>query len=199
MLSTRDKIIKRIFDVMGALVALFLTGWLVLLAWFIASIETKSNGLFMQIRIGKKAKPFLVFKIKTMTAVEKEVGSITALQENRITKSGMFFRRTKIDELPQLLNVLFGTMSFVGPRPDVEGYADKLQGEDRVILEVRPGITGPASIRYKNEEDILRQVDNVQAYNDTVIWSDKVALNKVYVETWTFKKDMLYILETLRG
>jgi lipopolysaccharide/colanic/teichoic acid biosynthesis glycosyltransferase len=117
----------------------------------------------------------------------------------RITKNGKFFRDTKIDELPQLFNVLFGTMSFVGPRPDVEGYADKLEGEDRLVLTVRPGITGPASLKYKNEEDILAKVDNPKEYNDKVIWPDKVKINMEYIQNWSLKKDIEYIVKSIRG
>ena len=125
--------------------------------------------------------------------------SITIKDDPRITKSGKFFRKTKIDELPQLFNVLFGSMSFVGPRPDVEGYADKLEGEDTIILTIRPGITGPASLKYKDEEALLAQQPNPKAYNDTVIWTDKVVINKAYINSWSLKKDIYYIVKTILG
>ncbi len=124
---------------------------------------------------------------------------VTTSNDRRITKSGAFFRRTKIDELPQLFNVLIGDMSFVGPRPDVPGYADRLEGEARAILELRPGITGPASLKYKNEEEILAQQKDPKMYNDTVIWPDKVAINLEYIQNWSFKKDMEYIFQTIKG
>ncbi len=170
-----------------------------LLAWIVASIETKSNGLFMQKRIGYQGKEFLVFKIKTMYPNTKNSSTVTTANDSRITKSGKFFRRYKIDELPQLFNVLFGSMSFVGPRPDVKGFADKLQGEDRVILSIKPGITSPASIKYKNEEEILANVKNPIEYNKNVIWRDKVAINKEYIKNWSLKNDILYIIKTITG
>jgi len=199
MLSKKDRFIKRVFDISLAIVGIALSWWLMLLAWVVASIETKSNGLFMQNRIGKDGKEFLVFKIKTMYPNTKNNSTVTTANDSRITKSGKLFRRYKIDELPQLFNVLFGSMSFVGPRPDVKGFADKLQGEDRVILSIRPGITSPASIKYKNEEEILANVDNPIEYNKNVIWRDKVAINKEYIKNWSLKNDILYIIKTIIG
>lgn len=169
------------------------------IAIIVASIETRSFGLFMQKRVGKEGRLFKVFKVKTMKPVEGVESTITTANDMRITKSGKFFRDTKIDELPQLFNVLFGSMSFVGPRPDVEGYADKLVGEERAILSIRPGITGPASLKYRNEEEILAQQANPKAYNDKVIWVDKVAINMNYIKEWSFFKDIDYILKTVRG
>jgi len=199
MLSSADKLQKRLFDIVLSVGAIFLTWWLMLLAWIVASVETKSNGLFMQERIGKEGKPFWIFKIKTMKRVEGVNTSVTTSDDSRITKSGMFFRKTKIDELPQLFNVLWGSMSFVGPRPDVAGFADMLEGEDRIILSIRPGITGPASLKYKDEEALLAKQSYPESYNKDVIWKDKVKLNKMYVENWSFKKDMGYIIKTTLG
>jgi len=196
MLSFKDRFIKRAFDIALSLFGIVLTFWIMILAWIVASIETKSNGLFMQKRVGKDGKLFSVFKIKSMKKVDGVDTTVTSTNDVRITKSGMFFRKTKIDELPQLFNVLIGDMSFVGPRPDVPGYADKLEGEDRIILSVRPGITGPASIKYKDEEDILANVENPKWYNDHVIWPDKVKINKEYIRNWSLKKDMEYIVKT---
>ncbi len=190
---------KRTFDIIFSLVGVVLTFWIILIAFIVASIETKSFGLFIQKRIGKDGEPFNVFKIKTMKKLDGVDTTVTTSNDMRITKSGAFFRKTKIDELPQLFNVLFGSMSFVGPRPDVEGYADKLEGEDRAILTIRPGITGPASIKYKNEEEILAKQPNPKEYNDKVIWPDKVAINLQYIKEWSFKKDIEYIIKTIRG
>jgi lipopolysaccharide/colanic/teichoic acid biosynthesis glycosyltransferase len=106
-------------------------------------------------------------------------------------------RRAKIDELPQLYNVLLGQMSFVGPRPDVPGFADKLAGEDRVILTMRPGITGPATLKYRNEEEILASVDDPETYNRDVIFPDKVRLNRQYVQNWSFSQDIWFIWRTV--
>jgi len=198
-MSAWGSVIKRVFDIVLSLIGIVLTGWIMLIALVVASIETKSFGLFMQDRVGQGGKLFKVFKIKTMRPVTGVDTTITTANDMRITKSGKFFRDTKIDELPQLFNVLLGSMSFVGPRPDVAGYADKLEGEDRVILSVRPGITGPASLKYKNEEEILAQQRDPKAHNDTVIWPDKVKINREYIKHWSLKKDIEYILKTIRG
>ena len=199
MLSREARVIKRLFDIVGAVVVISLTWWVMLIAWLIASVETRSNGLFIQKRIGKDAKPFSLFKIKTMKKVEGLETSVTTSTDRRITKSGAFFRRTKIDELPQLFNVLFGTMSFVGPRPDVPGFADRLEGEARVLLTLRPGITGPASLKYKEEEKLLAEQEDPEVYNREVIWPDKVKINMAYVKNWSLKKDMAYIIKTAAG
>lgn len=117
-------------------------------------------------------------------------------KEMKITRWGAFLRKYKLDELPQLINILKGEMSFVGPRPDVEGYADLLTDSDRIILSVKPGITGPAQIKYKNEEKILSSQENPQQYNDRVIWPDKVKINKDYVENYSFKRDLQFLIKT---
>jgi lipopolysaccharide/colanic/teichoic acid biosynthesis glycosyltransferase len=199
MLSTTDKLQKRVFDIILSVVGICLTWWIMVLAWIIASIETKRNGLFMQERIGKQGKPFFVFKIRTMRPIEGIESTVTTSTDTRITKSGAFFRKTKIDELPQLFNVLFGTMSFVGARPDVPGFADKLEGDDRVILELPPGITGPSSLKYKDEEELLAKQQDPESYNREVIWPDKVEINKMYLENWSLKKDIEYIIKTIVG
>jgi len=199
MLSFKDRVIKRLFDIIVSAIGIVLTWWIMLMAWIVATIETKSNGLFMQKRIGKDAKEFVVYKIKTMKPDDTNNSTVTLSNDSRITKSGAFLRRTKIDELPQLFNVLFGSMSFVGPRPDVKGFADKLEGEDKVILSIRPGITGPASIKYKNEEELLASVDNPIEYNKNVIWRDKVEINKEYIKNYSLKNDILYIIKTVLG
>jgi len=199
MLSPADKIKKRFFDIGLSVFGIWLTWWLMLLAWIIASFETGSNGLFMQKRIGKEGKAFLVFKIKTMKTIDGIDTTVTTSGDSRITKSGAFFRMMKIDELPQLFNVLLGTMSFVGPRPDVPGLADRLKGDDRVILAVRPGITGPASLKYKDEEALLAKQKDPERYNKDVIWPDKVEINKTYIKEWSLKKDIVYIVKTALG
>jgi len=199
MQSSINTIQKRAFDIVLSVIGIVTTWWIMLLSWIVASLETKSNGLFVQKRIGKDAKPFLVFKIKTMKTSSTLNSTVTTINDSRITKSGGFFRKTKIDELPQLFNVLFGTMSFVGPRPDVEGFADRLKDEDRVILTIRPGITGPASIKYKDEENLLAQQEDPEQYNKEVIWPDKVSINKVYIRNWSLKQDIIYIIKTITG
>ena len=127
------------------------------------------------------------------------ITTVTTSNDSRITNLGKFFRKKKIDELPQLINVLLGQMSFVGPRPDVPGFADRLKGKDKIILSVRPGITGPAQLAYKNEEEILAKQDDIIKYNNEVIWPDKVAINMKYIENYSFFKDIYYIWKTVVG
>jgi len=194
-----NSLIKNTFDFISSFFGLLATWCIILIAWIVASIETKSNGIFIQKRVGKGGKLFNVYKIKTMKKVYGIDTTITSANDVRITKSGKFFRDTKIDELPQLFNVLVGDMSFVGPRPDVEGYADKLEGNDRLVLSIRPGITGPASLKYKNEEEILSKQSDPKKYNDEVIWPDKVKINKEYIKNWSLKKDIEYIIKTVTG
>jgi len=191
--------LKVVFDFLLSCIAIMLFGWIILLAWIIASIETKENGFFLQKRVGQDGKLFNIIKIKTMQNIDGIDTTITSADDVRITKSGKFFRDTKIDELPQFFNILKGDMSFVGPRPDVEGYADKLQGEDRIILSVKPGITGPASLKYKNEEEILSKQKDPKAYNDKVIWIDKIAINKRYIKNQSLLNDIKYMIKTIIG
>ena len=194
-----NNFIKRGFDIIVSFLGLTFSWWVIFIAWVIATFETKSNGFFIQKRVGRNGKIFNVIKIKTMKKVEGVDTTITSSNDVRITKSGKFFRDTKIDELPQLINVLIGDMSFVGPRPDVPGYADKLEGEDRIVLSIRPGITGPASLKYKNEEEILASQNDPKWYNDKIIWPDKVRINKEYIKNWSLKKDIEYIIKTVTG
>lgn len=194
-----QRIIKRCFDFTLALLGLVFFSWLIILCWLIASVETRSNGFFVQQRIGRHGKPFKLIKIKTMKNSQGPRSSITAQCATEITKSGAFFRRFKLDELPQLIHVVFGQMSLVGPRPDVAGYADQLQGNDRLMLELRPGITGPASIKYRNEEYLLSAQANPKLYNDTVIWPDKVKINIDYYKHYSLLADFKYLKQTLLG
>jgi len=198
-MKPRQIIIKGVFDFLLALVWLVLAAPIIILAWIIASIETRSNGFFLQDRVGKNGQLFTLIKIKTMKLVLGVNTNVTQQNDIRITKIGAFFRRTKIDELPQLWNVLIGQMSFVGPRPDVSGYADKLTGDAKIILSIRPGITGPSSLKYINEEELLSNQDNPRRYNDEVIWPDKVKINVDYVNNWSFMNDLNYIYLTIVG
>lgn len=125
--------------------------------------------------------------------------SISVAGENRITPFGAKLRHYKLDELPELWNVLVGDMSFVGPRPDVPGYADKLSGEDRAILSLRPGITGPATLKYRNEEELLASVSNPVEYNDTVIFPDKTRINMEYLKDHNLLGDVKIIMKTILG
>ncbi len=189
--------LKRAFDLFFAFFGLIILSPLILLAWIAASLDTRGNGLFIQERIGRGGAKFKILKIKTMRECEGCAGTVTTSADGRITRTGALLRKTKLDELPQLWNVLAGDMSFVGPRPDVPGYADDLQGEDRIILSVRPGITGPATLKYKNEEEILSRQADALRYNREVIWPDKVKINKEYIRDYSFLKDLKYIINSV--
>ncbi|MBI96387.1 sugar transferase [bacterium] len=190
---------KRLFDITFSLLGLILFSGLILLAWIIASFETGSNGFFFQRRVGKNGKLFNIIKIKTMKSNMRIDTTVTTLGDMRITKSGRFFRKTKIDELPQLWNVLLGKMSFVGPRPDVPGFADQLTGKDKRVLDILPGITSIASLKYKNEEELLSKQSDPVFYNKNVIFPDKVKLNLEYIEKWSFWLDLKIIIWTVFG
>ncbi|NWO07493.1 MAG: sugar transferase [Alteromonadaceae bacterium] len=188
---------KRTFDVVFSVLALLATWWLILLAWLAATIDTRSNGFFTQQRVGRNGRVFNVVKIRTMLPTAETGTTVTCQGDPRITRVGGFLRRTKIDELPQLWNVLLGHMSFVGPRPDVPGFADTLQGQERDLLLIRPGITGPATIKYRNEAALLAAQDNPEAYNREVLWPDKVQINLNYIRHWSLGRDIQYIMNTV--
>ena len=154
--------------------------------------------IYKQERIGQYGKKFNIYKIRTMkTGSDKNNIFVTTANDDRILPFGKFLRKTKLDEIVGLINVLKGEMSLVGPRPDVAGYADMLTGEDRKILELKPGITGPASLKYINEEEILANVDNPQKYNDEIIYPDKVKINLEYYHNRTFWGDIRIIFKTI--
>lgn len=198
-LGHSEAVRKRLFDLTLSATGLVLAGWLILLAWLAASIDTRSNGFFTQKRVGRQGRVFTVVKIKTMRPDASLTTTVTQSGDPRITSLGRFFRKTKIDELPQLWNVLLGQMSFVGPRPDVPGFADRLEGEERLMLSIRPGITGPATLKYKEEESLLAAADDPEAYNREVIWPDKVRINLDYIRNWSLLWDVRYIWWTVFG
>lgn len=154
--------------------------------------------IFSQKRVGRGGRLFTIYKFRTM-APAQEGTSVTVAGDARITPLGAKLRKYKLDELPELWNVLIGDMSFVGPRPDVPGYADSLEGEDREVLRLRPGITGPATLKYRNEEELLASVANPQKYNDEVIFPDKVRLNRYYLHHYSFWMDIKMIFATVLG
>lgn len=198
-LTSSQATVKRAFDFSAALLGLLVSWWLILIAFLAASLDTRSNGFFIQNRVGKDGRIIRVVKIKTMRPDSKTTTTVTRFGDPRITSLGRFFRKTKIDELPQLWNVLLGQMSFVGPRPDVPGYADRLTGQDRAVLSLRPGITGPATLRYRDEEEILASQVDPEQYNREVIYPDKVQINLQYIREWSFLGDLRYIFETVLG
>ena len=198
-LSPVDAALKRGFDVFGSALGLLLTFWLIALAWLVATVDTRANGFFTQERVGRYGRRFSVVKLRTMQVDPAVNTTVTTAGDARITPVGRLLRRAKLDELPQLINVLKGDMSFVGPRPDVPGFADTLEGEDRIILTVRPGITGPATLKYRDEEALLAGADDPEAYNRDVIYPDKVRINREYVQNWSFRRDVQYIWKTILG
>lgn len=191
--------IKFIFDRLMALIGLAIL-WPVLLVVAIL-IKVKMPGgpvIFKQKRVGRNGKLFTMYKFRSMT-VGHGGSSVSVAGESRITPLGAKLRHYKLDELPELWNVLVGDMSFVGPRPDVPGYADQLKGKDREVLKLRPGITGPASLKYRDEEDLLANQADPQRYNDEVIFPDKVRINLYYLHHYSFIKDIEMIFCTVLG
>ena len=208
---------KYLFDRVGALVGLCCL-WPVLMVVALL-IRVKMPGgpvIFRQKRVGRHGRLFTMYKFRSMT-VGHSGSSVSVAGESRITPLGAKLRRYKLDELPELWNVLKGDMSFVGPRPDVPGYADQLQGDSRRVLLLRPGITGPASLKYRDEEELLAHVQDVidekgeminekygvirsvQEYNDRVIYPDKVRIKLYYLDHYSFVKDIQMILCTVLG
>lgn len=191
-------LIKHLFDKIAALCGIILLSPFMLIIFIIHKIVmTKGSFIFKQERIGQYGKKFYIYKIRTMIENDGSNIFVTTANDERILPFGRWLRKTKIDEIVELINVLKGEMSFVGPRPDVPGYADLLQGSDRKILELKPGITGPASLKYINEEEILAQVENPQQYNDEVIYPDKVKINLEYYHNRTFWGDIKIIFKTI--
>ncbi|MDE5886418.1 MAG: sugar transferase [Muribaculaceae bacterium] len=191
--------LKYLFDRLMAFIGLlFLWPVLIVVAVLIKIKMPGGPVIFKQKRVGKDGKLFTMYKFRSMT-VNHGGSSVSVAGENRITPLGAKLRKYKLDELPELWNVLIGDMSFVGPRPDVPGYADQLQGQDREVLKLRPGITGPASMKYRDEEELLACQDNPQKYNDEVIFPDKVRINRYYLHHYSFVKDIQMIFATVLG
>jgi lipopolysaccharide/colanic/teichoic acid biosynthesis glycosyltransferase len=193
-MTWRDKAIKRGADILVSTVSLLVLWPVIVLGWLVATIDTGANGMFRQQRIGRGGRVFNVCKLRTMKAVEGT--TVTTANDARITKAGAILRKLKLDELPQFWNVFWGDMSLVGPRPDVPGYMDKLSGDDQRLWDLRPGITGPATLKYRNEEQLLAEQSDPETYNDTVIWPDKVRINLEYMDNWSFRRDMSIFIKT---
>lgn len=192
-------LIKYIFDRFLSCVGIIALGPVLLIVVVLIRIKMPDGPVFFkQKRVGKDGDLFTMFKFRSMT-MNHSGSSVSVAGESRITPFGSKLRKYKLDELPELWNVLIGDMSFVGPRPDVPGYADMLVGEDREVLKLRPGITGPASLKYRNEEEILATVDDPQKYNDEVIYPDKVRINRYYLHHYSFWTDIKLIVATVLG
>ncbi|MAO72356.1 MAG: sugar transferase [Flavobacteriales bacterium] len=188
---------KRLFDFFSSVIGLIVLTPVLILISIAIKISSSGPVLFYQKRVGKDGKLFTLIKFRSMTVQQQSKSTATARGDVRITKIGAFLRKYKLDELPELWNVIKGEMSLVGPRPDVPGYADKLVGNDRNILKLRPGITGAASLKYVNEEEILAAQQNPQKYNDEVIFPDKVKVNLDYYENQSLWLDIKIIFATI--
>ena len=206
-------ILKFLFDRIVALIGLlFLWPLLIVVAVLVKIKMPDGSVIFTQKRVGKDGKLFTCHKFRSM-AVKHNGSTVSVAGDARITPLGAMLRHYKIDELPGLWDVMIGNMSFVGPRPDVPGYADKLEGDDRVVLKLRPGITGPATLKYRLEDEMIsdyvakkqkegdtRPVQKIaEEYNDKVIYPDKVRINKYYYEHYSFIKDIQIIICTVVG
>ena len=213
-------ILKWIFDRAVSLIGLLVLWPVLLIVAILVKIKMPGGpAFFVQKRVGLNGKLFKCHKFRTMT-VKHNGSTISVAGDSRITPLGAKLRHYKLDELPGLWDVLIGNMSFVGPRPDVPGYADKLQGDDRDVLKLRPGITGPATLKYRLEDELLADVRRLMSegrylpqeqidkmsdqelavwYNDNVIYPDKVRLNCYYYRHYSFIKDIQMILCTVLG
>ncbi len=188
---------KRVCDFVFSACVLMTLAIPILLLSLLVLVQSGRPVFFIQERVGRYGRLFKVCKFRTMAPQPAAGSTITVRGDFRITPLGAFLRRWKLDELPQFWNVLKGDMSLVGARPDVPGYMDRLEGEDRRILELRPGITGPATLKYKNEEEILADQANPEAYNDQVIFPDKVRLNLLYYRQCSLGLDVRILLITI--
>jgi len=189
--------IKRVFDISFSILGIVFFFPVFLIVSLLIRLGSKGPVFFLQDRVGLEEKMFEIIKFRTMKINQVSKSTITLKNDSRITRIGRFIRRYKIDEFPELFNVLKGDMSFVGPRPDVPGYADKLQGEKRNILKLRPGITSMASLKYANEELLLSKVEDPVNYNNNVIYPDKVKLNLNYYYHHNIWIDIKVIFATI--
>jgi lipopolysaccharide/colanic/teichoic acid biosynthesis glycosyltransferase len=195
-LTWGERFFKRALDLSVASVGLLLLGWLIAAIYAVARITSGQSGFFLQDRVGKNGQLFRTWKFRTMRALEGYESSVTTVDDPRITTLGRFLRNTKLDELPQLINILLGDMSLVGPRPDVPGFADQLAGADRIILAVRPGITGPATLVFRHEEQLLAEQADFEEYNREVIYPEKVRINREYLENYSISRDLKCLWDT---
>ena len=213
-------ILKWIFDRLVSLIGLLLLWPVLIIVAILIKVKMPGPILFVQKRVGKDGKLFDCHKFRSMK-VDHGGSTVSVAGESRITPLGAKLRHYKLDELPELWDVFIGNMSFVGPRPDVPGYADALEGEDREVLKLRPGITGPATMKYRDEEeqiaDFISEMKNEELrmkngipadysdeqvavwYNDTVLYPDKVRLNRYYLHHYSFIKDIQMIVYTVLG
>lgn len=193
-----NQFIKRIFDIIMSLIGIIILSPIFIIVSIIISIGSSGNILFLQKRVGRDEKEFNIYKFRTMINDAEKLGKqITVGDDSRITKVGSILRKFKIDELPQLFNVLNGDMSLVGPRPEVPKYVALYTEKQKEVLSIRPGITDMASLRYKDENAILGKVDNPEEYYINVIMQDKLSLNLEYIEKSNIIFDIGLILKTI--
>lgn len=190
--------LKTIFDILASFIGLLVFSPVLLIIAILIKLQMPGPVFFIQERVGQNARLFKMVKFRSMN-VNHGGNTVSVKGENRITPLGATLRKYKLDELPELWNVLIGDMSLVGPRPDVPGYADQLQGEAAQILKLKPGITGPASLKYRDEEELLAQVNDPQQYNDEVIYPDKVRINLKYLKEQSLWLDLRIIACTVLG
>ena len=189
---------KRSFDIIFAILGLIILSPLMFILFILMKIFSNTPILFRQERVGINEKIFLLYKFCTMDkTLAKETSHLTIGNNPRITKIGKVLRRWKLDELPSLFNVLRGDISFVGPRPWVKHYIDKLDKDQKRFLKIRPGITSPATLKYSKEEYLLSDKENPEEYHDSYILPDKVKLNLIYLENNNLFNDLLIILKTV--
>jgi lipopolysaccharide/colanic/teichoic acid biosynthesis glycosyltransferase len=190
------KLLKRLFDIVASFIGLILISPLLIIIALLIKIRMPGPVFFCQKRAGRHGNPFTIYKFRTMV-VNHKGNTISIKGESRITPLGAKLRKYKLDELLELWNVLKGEMSFVGPRPDMPEYINRLVGEEKLILELRPGITGPASLKYANEEELLASVDDPKKYNDVVLWPDKIRINMDYYRNNSLSGDIVIIFKTI--
>ena len=190
--------LKRFFDISASLFGLILFSPLLLIIALLIKMKMPGPIFFRQQRVGREAKLLRIVKFRTMK-VNHGGSTISVKGENRITPLGATMRKYKLDELPELWNILIGDMSFVGPRPDVPGYADQLKGEDRLLLSIKPGLTGAASMRFSNEEELLALQEDPIKFNDEILYPEKVRINNEYVKNQNFLLDLKIIIYTILG
>lgn len=191
---------KRLFDITASFFGILILSPLFIFISLWVGLSSKGGVFYKQIRVGRNNKDFKLYKFRSMRVNSDKQGLLTVgSKDSRITKAGYFIRKYKIDELPQLFNVLKGDMSFVGPRPEVRRYVDLYSEEQMKVLSVRPGITDPASIKYRNENDILSSQSNPEEYYIQHIMPDKLKINIDYINTRTFVKDIKIIFQTIFG
>lgn len=188
--------LKRVFDIAASAFGLIILSPVLLIISILIKVITPGPVFFLQVRAGRHGIPFKIIKFRTMV-VDHSGCSVSVKGESRITPLGGILRKYKLDELPELWNILAGSMSFVGPRPDVMEYVNKLTVDQKRILDFRPGLTSPASLKYSKEEEILETVPDPIRYFDEVIWPDKMRMNLEYCNSRTFIGDIKLIIKTI--